>query len=198
MPRVEVRAAVDLPPDAPIVGYIGAIFERDARLMAEAFNHIRRAQPEARMLLIGYFNVEIEAWLEEPEAVVRTGRIPYEQINTYLNASDVCWLPLADSGANRGRIQLKLSDYMAAGRPVVMTNVGDGAGWVRRWEFGLLAPDEPAALADQVLTLLDAPALRMEMGQRGRDIAEEKFRWDDIAVKLENFYLRILEEEGSA
>lgn len=198
MPQAEARAAVNLPPEAPIVGYIGAIFERDARLMAKAFNHIRRAQPEARMLLIGYFNVEIEAWVEAPEAVVRTGRIPYEQINTYLNASDVCWLPLADSGANRGRIQLKLSDYMAAGRPVVMTNVGDGAGWVRRWEFGLLAPDEPAALAEQVLTLLEAPALRMEMGRRGREIAEENFRWDDIAVKLENFYHRILEEEGAA
>ena len=194
--QAEARAAVDLPPDVPIVGYIGAIFERDARLMAEAFNHIRRAEPDAQMLLIGYFNVAIEAWLEEPQAVIRTGRIPYTQINTYLNASDVCWLPLADSGANRGRIQLKLSDYMAAGRPVVMTDVGDGAGWVRQWEFGLLSPDEPFALAEQVVVLLDDPALRVAMGQRGRAIAEERFRWDDIAVKLAEFYQQVLDDDN--
>ncbi len=195
IPQDEARAAVGLPPDVPIVGYIGAIFERDALLMAEAFNRIRQSKPQARLLLIGYVNVNVEQWMDEPDAVWRTGRIPYAQINQYLGACDVCWMPLGDSGANRGRIQLKLSDYMAAGKPVVATDVGDGAGWIRRWKFGLLAPDDPDALARQVTTLLDDPELRATMGRRGREIGEAKFRWDDIAIKLMGFYQQVLADE---
>jgi glycosyltransferase involved in cell wall biosynthesis len=58
--------------------------------------------------------------------IFRTGPLAYDQINPYLSACDVCWLPLCDSGANRGRFPFKLGDYMAVGKPVVATAVGDG------------------------------------------------------------------------
>ncbi len=195
LPQVEAREALNIPQDVPIVGYIGAIFRRDARLMAEAFEEIRAANSSARLLLIGYFNEPIEAWLSDPSAVQRTGRIPYVQINQYLAACDVCWLPLRDSGANRGRIQLKLNDYMAVGKPVVATDVGDGAEWIRRGAFGLLVPDDPHLLAQQVLTLLADPELCAEMGRKGRATAETEYRWDDSALKLEAFYDRVLAED---
>lgn len=193
LPQAEARAALGLPLAAPIIGYIGAIFRRDAHLMAQAFTHVRAAYPEARLLLIGYFNEPIERWLD-PAGIIRTGRISYAQVNQYLAACDVCWMPLCDSGANRGRIQLKLNDYMAVGKPVVATAVGDGAEWIRRWQFGLLAENTPESLAAQVLKLLADPALGIMLGERGRAIAETKFRWDDIALELEAFYAYILAE----
>jgi glycosyltransferase involved in cell wall biosynthesis len=195
IPQDEARAALGLPQDVPVIGYIGAIFQRDALLMAKAFNALHKIRPDARLLLIGYFNVEIEPWLDDPDAVWRTGIIPYEAINGYLGACDVCWLPLRDTGANRARIELKLNDYMAVGKPVVATDVGDGADWIRRGKFGLLAPDDPEVLANQVLALLDDPEKREVLGCRGRRMAEAEFRWDDIAVGLEQFYIRVLEDQ---
>jgi glycosyltransferase involved in cell wall biosynthesis len=193
IPQTKARRALGWPEDVPVIGYIGAIFQRDAVLMAQAFDQIRQVEPKARLLLIGYCNVAVEKLVATPDAVRRTGRIGYSEINRYLAACDVCWLPLRDSDANRGRYPLKINDYMAVGRPVVATAVGDVADLVRRGEFGLLASDRPDDLAHQVLTLLRDPALREEMGQRARRLAETEFSWDRIGGKLERFYQWVLE-----
>jgi glycosyltransferase involved in cell wall biosynthesis len=195
IPQAVAREALGWPQDAPVVGYIGAIFERDAVLMARAFDQIRQVEPRARLVLIGYCNVAVETLVAAPEAVLRTGRIRYDEINRYLAACDVCWLPLRDSGANRGRYPLKVNDYMAVGCPVVATAVGDVAALIQRGEFGLLAADRPDDLARQVLALLHDPARRAAMGQRARQLAETEFTWDQIGAKLEQFYRQTLEEK---
>ena len=194
IPQAEARRALGWPEDVPVIGYIGAIFQRDAVLMAQAFDQIRQVEPKAHLLLVGYCNVAVEELVVAPDAVRRTGRINYGEINRYLAACDVCWLPLRDSDANRGRYPLKINDYMAVGRPVVATAVGDVADLVRRGEFGLLASDRPDDLAHQVLTLLRDPALREEMGQRARRLAETEFSWGQVGGKLEQFYQQVLEK----
>ncbi|MFQ6100898.1 MAG: glycosyltransferase family 4 protein [Anaerolineae bacterium] len=195
IPQAEARRALGWPQDVLTIGYIGAIFHRDAVLMAQAFDRIHRAEPGARLLLVGYCNVTVEKLVAAPEAVWRTGRIRYDEINRYLAACDVCWLPLRDSGANRGRYPLKINDYMAVGRPVVATAVGGTADLVRRGEFGLIASDCADDLARQVLTLLRDPARREIMGRRARQLAEAEFTWDRIGAKLERFYRQVLEEK---
>ncbi len=193
IPQAEARRVLGWPEGVPVIGYIGAIFERDAVLMAQAFDQIRQAKPKAQLLLVGYCNVAVEKLVAAPEAIRRTGHISYDEINCYLSACDVCWLPLRDSGANRGRYPLKINDYMAVGRPVVATAVGDVADLVRRGEFGLLASDQPDDLAHQVLTLLRDPPRRAVMGRRARRLAEAEFTWDQIGGKLERFYQQVLE-----
>jgi glycosyltransferase involved in cell wall biosynthesis len=193
IPQAEARRALGWPQDAPIVGYIGAIFPRDAVLMAQAFDKIRQAEPAAQLLLAGYCQIAVETLVKEPGAVRRTGPIAYDKINCYLSACDVCWLPLRDSGANRGRYPLKINDYMAVGKPVVATDVGDVADLIRRGKFGLLAPDRPDEVARQVVALLRNPAQREIMGRRARRLAESELTWDEIGGRLERFYQQILE-----
>lgn len=192
MPRAEARRVLGWPEDARIVGYLGAIFWRDAQLMAQAFDQIHRAEPRARLLSIGYLNVRLETMVRAPEAVWRTSGVRYDQIGLYLSACDVCWLPLRDSGANRGRYPLKLNDYLAAGRPVVATRVGEVTQTVERGGFGLLADDRPEDLAGQVLWLFTHPEEAAEMGTLGRQLAETELRWDDIAGDLAAYYGRVL------
>jgi glycosyltransferase involved in cell wall biosynthesis len=195
VPQEEARRALGWQRDVQIIGYVGAIFHRDAELMAQAFDRVHSAMPSTRLLLIGYCNVSLEGLVNTPDAVWHTGRVEYNKINRYLGACDVCWLTMQDSGANRGRSPLKVKDYMAAGRPVVTTAVGDVAELVRRGGFGLVAPDEPDVLADQTLVMLRDPEQRQEMGRRARQIAEDDFRWERMAERLEQFYERILELE---
>lgn len=195
VPQEEVRQALGWQGEVQVIGYIGAIFHRDAELMAQAFDRIHSSMPSTRLLLIGYCNVAVEELVNTPGAVWRTGRVEYHEINRYLGACDVCWLPMRDSGANRGRSPLKVKDYMAAGRPVVTTSVGEVAELVRRSGFGLVAPDEPAALAEQTLVMLRDPEQGQEMGRRARQAAEDNFRWERMAERLETFYERILEVE---
>jgi glycosyltransferase involved in cell wall biosynthesis len=161
--------------------------------MAAAFDQIRQREPAARLLLAGYCNVAVEELVQEPGAVYRSGRLAADQVGLYLSACNVCWLPLTDSGANRGRFPMKLNDYMSAGRPVVATTVGDVPLVVQRGQFGLTTPDEPAALAGAVLDLLGDPDTVAEMGRRARCVAEKEYAWEGIAGSLIPFYEQVLE-----
>ena len=57
----------------------------------------------------------------------------------YISACDIGWLTLCDSGANRGRFPMKTHDFMAAGVPLLVTDVGDLGEMVRQkgnWSGG--------------------------------------------------------------
>jgi glycosyltransferase involved in cell wall biosynthesis len=134
----------------------------------------------------------VEELVAAPDSVWRTGRIPYEKVNRYLAACDVCWLPMRDSGANRGRYPLKLNDYMAAGRPTVATSVGDVATLFTEEAIGLLAADKPEPFAVQTLRLLQDHDLRLALGQRARQVAETRFSWTRLTDELEMFYKQVV------
>ncbi len=190
----ESRQQLGWSPDDRVIGYLGAIFQRDAQLLTQAFDRVRQQEPRARLLVAGYCNIALENLVRVPEAVIRTGPLSYEQINVYLAACDVCWLPLCDSGANRGRFPMKLSDYMAVGKPVVATAVGDVVKWVQQGEFGVLCQDTPDDLAEKTFALWRDSRDLTAMGQRGRDFAEREFRWEQIANRLERFYEDVLNQ----
>lgn len=192
-PQMEARRAVGLPADELIIGYVGVAFRKDAELMARTFDLICAAEPRARLLLIGYFNQPIEGLVSSPEAIYRSGRLRYDELGLYLAACDLCWLPLRDSGANRGRWPLKLNDYMAVGRPVVASAVGDLTMFLQQYPIGLLARDDPRDLADKVLALFGDSRQREAMGREARYLAETTFTWDHLSGELEYFYYKLLE-----
>lgn len=190
--RIDARRRLGLPLDAPLIAYTGAIFQRDALLMAKAFDQIHGKRPDSRLLLVGYCNVALERLVRTPEAVIRTGPVSYQGLVENLVAADLGWLPLRNSGANRGRSPLKLSDFMAAGRPIVATDVGDLGALLRQEPIGRLAPDEPGALAEAVLSLLADEQEREQLGRNARQVAESKLAWSLMAERLEQFYLQIV------
>ena len=170
------RESLDLPRDVDLVGYVGAIFPRDAELMARAFDLIQATRPSARLLVVGYCSVPIEEYVSNPQGVYRTGWVSYADIGTYLSACDVCWLPFRNSG----------------GRPIVATHVGDLTAFFSDHPVGLVVPDEPETLAEGVLTLLDSPQMRQTMGDLGRRLAETDFSWDALARELAIFYGQVV------
>lgn len=190
--RAAARRALGLPPDGLLLGYLGAIFPRDAQLMARAFDRIHGERPDTRLLLIGYVNAPVEQLTAAPAAVIRTGRLDYAALNGYLAACDLCWLPFCDTGANRGRWPLKLNDYMAAGRATVATAVGDVTEVLHRHAVGVLTSDQPAELAQAVLELWQAPERRAHYERVARHTAESVFDWRLRANELEACYERLL------
>jgi len=190
--RLIARRMVGLPAHDLLIGYVGNIYTRDAELMASAFNRVLRAAPNARLVLIGYFNRNIEPLLKDPSAIIRTGWVTSEQVFQYLGACDLCWLPLRDSGANRGRWPGKLNDYMAVGRPVVATGVGELADLVPRYQLGVATRDDAHDFAAHTLDLLADADQRQAIGETARRAAEEVFSWERMVDALEAFYRQVL------
>lgn len=190
-PIAVARAALALPLNIPIIGYVGSIFPKDGQFMVEAFENVLKHYPETRLLVAGYCPFNIRSAASRPENVIQTGFLDNQKLNLYLSASDLFWLPLRNSNANRGRFPYKLTDYLAIGRPVVATAVGDLPNIFNNQSIGLLSEDSPESLAAQTVHLLENPEQMKEFGLNARRLAETRFSWREITQELEAFYFRL-------
>ena len=186
------RAMLGLPAAAPLIGYVGAIFERDAHLMAQAFDRVVACMPAARLLVLGYCNVAIEQLVAHPGGVIRTGPLDTSTLRRYLRACNVGWVPLCDTGANRGRWPLKLNTYMEAGLPFVTTRVGDLGAFVERYHAGTAAAPTSDDIAVHTLRLLRDPAHAAMLGAEGRRLSEGELSWARMADVAEGVYQQLL------
>jgi glycosyltransferase involved in cell wall biosynthesis len=193
--QATARSALGLADRLQLIGYVGTIYTHDAQLMAAAFNRVHSRLPNARLLLVGYFNRHIEPWLDDPSAVIRTGWVTSEQVYQYLAASDLCWLPLRDSGANRGRWPSKLNDYMAVGRPVVAVGAGELVELIPRYQLGVATQEDADDLAAQTVALLTDGLRCQVLGEKARRAAEEVFSWTQVTDELEDFYRQVLDQQ---
>jgi phosphatidylinositol alpha-mannosyltransferase len=77
---------------------------------------------------------------------------------------------------------------MAAGTPIVCSDIHGYKGVVRRGREGLLVPPrKPKLLAAAVGQLLSDDDLRHRMGESGRQRAEE-FSWERVTAKVDDYY----------
>ena len=196
LPLASARLKIGLSSNDFVAGYVGRIFKRDAELMAKAFDLVGNEIPEFKMVIVGHYPYDIRRLVNRPENLILSGYVDTAQLNTYLAACDLFWLPLSDTNANRGRFPLKLTDYMAVGRPVVATEVGDVAKVLTDQSFGLLSRPEPEDFATQTLNLFRNPDLRLGMGAEARRLAETQFAWDHLATQLLDLYMTVISERA--
>ena len=84
-------------------------------------------------------------------------------------------------------------EYMAAALPVVATNVGGAREVIADGESGFVVPvNDPDALADRVIWLLDNVSIAEEMGMRGREIVHKQFSPDAQVKKTAEVYNRLM------
>lgn len=169
--RVAARQMLALPADAPLIVYSGMTFAyRKLDMLQQAFASLQAQFPNARLALVGGRPAEIEqlraqaAALGITNVVTYTGQIDQAQIVPYLHAADLLVIP--DTVTDITASPLKLFEYMAAGRAVILPDIPalrevlpSAAGYYfRRGDATALAAALAAALAD--------PA-RAERAERG-------------------------------
>ena len=80
-------------------------------------------------------------------------------------------------------------EAMAAGRPVVASDVGGVPDAVRHEKTGLLTPPrDSSAVAAALARLLDAPEWAAALGARGREVARASFTRDPVIAQLTTVY----------
>jgi glycosyltransferase involved in cell wall biosynthesis len=68
-------------------------------------------------------------------------------------------------------------DFMAVGRPVILSAAGEPARLLERSGGGVaVGPEDPRALADAAHWLADHPQERQAMAERGREFAAKHLR----------------------
>jgi glycosyltransferase involved in cell wall biosynthesis len=82
---------------------------------------------------------------------------------------------------------------MAAGLPVIATDVGGNREVVAHGETGFLVPPgSPEAIASAALSLIDDPARALAMGLAGRKRIEQTFDLGIVVRRYEALYLELL------
>jgi glycosyltransferase involved in cell wall biosynthesis len=86
-------------------------------------------------------------------------------------------------------ISLTLLEAMAASKPIVATNVGGNPEVVVDGVTGFLVPSQdPQAMADKILLLLNDPQLAQRMGIAGRRRVEQNFSLERMTDEYEKVY----------
>jgi glycosyltransferase involved in cell wall biosynthesis len=119
--------------------------------------------------------------------VLFLGRIPYEELPVYLSAMDVCLSTQTNDLAGQVRTTGKLPLYLATGRYILASRVGEAA-FVLPDEMlvdyaGTVDPTYPSRLADRVRHLLANPE-RLKLGEVGSEIARCHFNYDLLAKRV--------------
>jgi rhamnosyl/mannosyltransferase len=123
--------------------------------------------------------------------VIFAGRIPEEELPSYYAACDVFCMPSVERSEAFGIVQL---EAMAAGRPVVCCELGNGVNYVNRHgETGLAVPPrDPKALARAINTLLTDEPLRARMGTAGRARVAAEFSAENMVQQHLRLYRKLL------
>lgn len=163
-----LRAALDVSPAAPLVGIVAALRpEKNHALFLRAAQAVLRRVPEARFLIVGDGpeRVRLETLsraLELEHAVRFVGT--RDDVPALLSLLDVFVL----SSRNEAN-PVSILEAMAAGKPVVATDVGSVADTVRHGVTGyLVSAGDVEPMAGHVVELLQDPLWARQMGANAR------------------------------
>ena len=154
--------APDVALPAPIAGFIGHLSDRIDLAMLTAV-----ADTGASLLLVGprsptFEIARLDALLARPN-VQWVGPKPFDAMPAYLRAIDVGLTPYAQSAFNQASFPLKTLEYLAAGRPAVVSDLP-----AHRWlgDEHLTIADTPEAFAARTRELLARPGSAAEAAAR--------------------------------
>ncbi|MEW6028290.1 MAG: glycosyltransferase family 4 protein [Chloroflexota bacterium] len=128
-------------------------------------------------------------------SVVVQPAVPHHEIPARIAESDICLAPLGlnDRNVTQGACPIKVLEYMAAGRPMIASNLPIVRELAREDVDALLfSPNDPDDLARQVLALLNDFELSKRLAGSASARALTKFTWHEAQKKLGKVYERLL------
>ena len=113
--------------------------------------------------------------------IVFTGMLNHEEIPFIINLADICVAPLRVMTGS----PIKVFEYMACGKPVVTSRI-EGLEFIEAEGVGrLTAPEDIIGLEEALNELIEEPRKRADMGQKGMQIARERFSWESRVAEIE-------------
>ncbi len=173
----------------PCILFVGRFEPRKGlEVLLEAYARLKPQRPETRLVVVGAGKRRAmhEAWVQErglPD-VHFAGYVPDAQLPAYYQHAAVYCAP----NTGNESFGIVLLEAMAAGAPLVASDIEGFRAVVRDGRDGLLVPPEdPAALAETLAQLLADPARARALAACGPGRARE-FDWPHVAARVARFY----------
>lgn len=190
--RERKRAALGAGADQIMIGSVGNIrLVKGYDLLVEAAAAVLERNSAVRFLHVG--DGEMRGALEARcRELGIAGRFRFlgasKEVASFLAALDIYVQPSRSEGMSNA-----IMEAMAAGLPVVATDVGGNPDLVEHGVTGLLVPaEDSAALAEQLLHLAGQPQLRRELAGRSQDQLQGRFHINRMMDSYTRKYLELV------
>lgn len=201
-PNLDFFPAIASPDKSYDLVYRGGLSERAGTfVLLQALRHLADQGIMPRLLLFGYTdNADSEQKLRDAvkslgieDLVTLRGRIPHEAMAHVLSEARIAICPLQQIPKFMNNIPVKVFESWACGLPVIASDLPPIRPFFQRGNLGLLVkPGDPKDLADAIRTLLAAPELIEEYGERARQAVLRRFNTNVEIRKLVNLYGEVL------
>ena len=179
--------------NSPIVLYLGQLHGGQyAELLLRAVKIISAKKTNTVFMIVGS-GADLSRLkglakdLEITDKVIFTGAVEYSLVPKYIAAADVAVACFEDNDLTRSKSPLKIVEYMASGKAIVASDVGevpimlDGCGM-------LTEPGNVYSLANGIIRFLEDEKLRKECERKARKRAEKEYKWEVTADNLLRAY----------
>jgi len=186
--RRSVREELGIDEEQPVIGAVGNLYPvKGHTYLLKAMAIVKEKYPHAMLVIAGRGEI-LDQLREEARGLGIKQKVVFlgfsEKIPAFLQSLDIFVLPSLSEG-----LPLSVLEAIAAGKPVIATNVG-GISEVLDDGYAelLVPPRNPDALAEKILLLLRNPELASRLRGLGRMKVEKEFSLNSMMEKYQELY----------
>lgn len=165
-------------------------------ILIEAFSIVSKKYKDIKLYIIGnagrYNDMQklknkVKS-LNIENKVIFTGLVSPTKIPEYLCNATVLALARPSNLQAKGGFPTKLGEYLATGRPVVVTKVGELNNYLKDGESVFFSePNNVKVFAEKLDFVLSNPEVARKVGQKGKNIALKNFNYKSHSQRIINF-----------
>ena len=174
--------------------FIGSVSRwHGVEYLVETYNYLfsEYNNPDLVLLVVGGYNWKyldsLRSKCKYPEHVLFTGQVTKEDAFYYINAADICLLPVQNIRISPGS-PLKLFDYAACGKPIICQQ--DTVGYsdlVEKHSLGITCDFTNGKMASHVIHSFASNYNKRSYRENNRLVAEEYLSWEKVIEKWLDF-----------
>lgn len=180
------------------IGYCGTPNEKDGiNYLIEAFKIVNDQYPNSRLLVIGdnpagpsfLPNLKKQiSLLNLNEQIILTGLVDFSQIPALLKSCNVLALARPSGKFAEAGFPIKVGEYFASKRPVVLTRVGDLPTYLRNYEDAIFAqPNDSLDFANKIIEIMQNKSLCEKVTQNGYKWMEKNLEFKKATKRTIDF-----------
>ncbi|MFQ5484573.1 MAG: glycosyltransferase family 4 protein, partial [Desulfobacterales bacterium] len=182
-----------------VVGFVGSFhYWHGVENLTKLIEGTLASQPNSRFLMVGEggpMKPRLEAFIRDKglqDRVILTGHISHDQVPEYISAMDIVLAPYPKLDFFYYS-PVKVYEYLACGKPVVTTKIGQISQVIQDKKNGFLCePDDVNGMQERISELAASPSLRVIIGEAAYQTIVEQHSWKKKAKQLSDICHQVL------
>ena len=200
--KSELKGKLGIQADSQVCGFMGSLhYWHNTGLLFELIKEVLTDYPSLYFLVVGGGGPMADEFKKQclqydwKSRILFTGLVQHEKAYQYVNLFDVALAPYASTGLFYYS-PVKIFEYMAQGKAIITTKVGQIAELIEDGESGIFFdPDTPGDLTAKVKVLLDQPEKRKAIGRKAREKILHNHTWRHKALQLQKLCFAAIQKD---